>query len=349
VSKRPKWLHFFFGVCLMGGPLITGARAEAPWGWWPDPSVNRGLSVWVAYSNDYGAIWSDQSSVDQEVNAMSMQGVQVAFIALSSAASKPHLQTLSNRNDPFTANVQYLIDQLAANNISACASILSDNFTGSPAQMASYVLLDHLMDFNNSLGSGDTGFNCVSTDLEMAAGSQKTTVYDLWKQFHRNLRTRISIDGGGLQLMAWIQGPDFLIGKMDPADRQQLMTREGITQNAADSSLYDGAFQYFTTQGGAAIFDAIIPMWYFTPTDPYYARLDHSVRELKSMGIPDLYLMAGLMVQNGTDGVCCSGCVAGRTDYDNRMSYNDSVRMQFPSYIGTGVFLWPIKASWTCP
>jgi hypothetical protein len=80
-----------------------------------------------------------------------------------------------------------------------------------------------------------------------------------------------------------------------------------------------------------------------------WVRLDHNVRELQNMGVSSLYLIAGLMVQNGTAGVCCSGCVAGSTDYDNRLSYNDSVRMQFPNYIGSGVFLWPIQAAWTCP
>lgn len=304
--------------------------------------------MWVAYSNDYAAIWSDHSSVDQAVSAMSLQGVQVAFVALSSAASKPHLQALSNRNDPLTSDVQYLLDQLAANNIAACATILSDNFTGSPDQMARYTLVDNLIDFNGSRASGHAGFNCVSTDLEMSTGSQTTSVYDLWKQFHENMRARISIDGGGLQLMAWMQGPDFLMEKMDPADRQQLMTREGITQDAADSSLYDGALRYFTTQGGAPIFDAVIPMWYFTPPNSYYTRLDHNVRELQNLGISNLYLIAGLMVQNSTDGVCCSGCVSGRADYDNRMSHNDTVRMQFPNFIGTGVFLWPIQAGWSC-
>jgi hypothetical protein len=136
---------------------------------------------------------------------------------------------------------------------------------------------------------------------------------------------------------------------MDPADRLQLMTREGIIQDAADSSLYDGALRYFTIQSGVPIFDAVIPMWYYTPSDSYYTRLNHNVSELQNMGASNLYLIAGLMVQNGTQGVCCSGCVSGSTDYNNRLSYNDSVRMQFSNYIGTGVFLWPIQASWTCP
>jgi hypothetical protein len=348
-NRRPVFSGFVLSACLIGALVLPQASAQGPWGWWPDPSVNRGLSVWIAYSNGYSAVWSDRSAVDQAVSAMSLQGIQVAFVALSSATATPHLQALSNRQDPLTANVQYLLDQLAANNIGACATILSDDFTGSSDQMARYVLVDHLADFNNSLAPGDTGFNCVSTDLEMNTGSQTTAVYDMWKQFHSNLRAEISSDGGGLQLMAWIQGPDYLLEKMAPADRQQLMTREGITQDPSDSSLYDGALRYFTTQGGVPIFDAVIPMWYYTPADSYYARLDHNVQELQNMGDSSLYLIAGLMVQNGTTGICCSGCVSSRTDYDNRLSYNDNVRMQFPNYIGTGVFLWPIQASWTCP
>jgi hypothetical protein len=346
--NRAIVLKLAFGVCLASAPLARHANAQGPWGWWPDPAFNRGLSVWVAFSDDYAKIWSDHSAVDHAVNAMSLQGIQVAFVALSSATATPHLQALSNPTDPVTVDVQYLVDQLAGNNIAACATILSDDFTGSADQMARYTFVDYLVDFDNSLAAGHAGFNCVSTDLEMQAGSQTTAVYDAWKLFHENMRNEISSDGSVLQLMAWIQGPDTLIEKMSPADRQQLMAREGITQDAADSSLYDGAFAYFTTQNGVPIFDAVIAMWYFTPPNSYYTRLDHNVSELQNMGLPNLYLIAGLSVQNST-GVCCSGCVSGSADYNDRLSYNDTVRMQFPNFIGTGVFKWPIEASWTCP
>jgi hypothetical protein len=58
------------------------------------------------------------------------------------------------------------------------------------------------------------------------------------------MQSRIVTGGGGLKLLAWMQGPDYLIGNMsDPADQSYLMQREGITQNAADPNLYDGAFR----------------------------------------------------------------------------------------------------------
>ncbi len=349
MSKHTILRNFALGVCLVGALLAPHANAQGPWGWWPDPALNRGLSVWIAFSDDYAKVWSDHSSVDQAVNAMSLQGIQVAFVALSSATGRPHLQDLSDRSNPVTTDVQYLLDDLADNNIQACAAILSDDFTGSAAQMARYTFVDHLVDFDNSLAAGHAGFNCVSTDLEMQAGGQTTAVYDAWKLFHENMRNEISSDGSVLQLMAWIQGPDTLIEKMSPADRQQLMTREGITQDSADSSLYDGAFAYFTAQNGVPIFDAVIGMWYFTPPNSYYTRLDHNVRELQNMGVSNLYLIAGLSVQNSTQGVCCSGCVSGSAEYNNRLSYNDTVRMQFPNLIEREFSKWPVKAAWICP
>ncbi len=328
--------------------LSPVTRAQGLTDWWPDPTTHRGLSVWVSYSRDYDTLWSDPTLAGQEVASIAQSGVEVVFLSISSSPSQPHLQRLSDRTDPFTSDVQSLLNLLTANEVRACASILSDNFTGSPRQMERFVLVDNLLAFNGSRGPLDTGFNCVATDLEMTAGFRSTAVYDLWRQFHANMRDEIASGGGGIHLLAWIQGPDFLISQMDSAeDRDQLMQRENITPDVI-AGLFDGAFAYFTVLNGLPIFDAVIPMWYFTPPTPYFVRLDHNIRELDGLGIANLYLVAGVMIQNAM-GVCCSGCVRGRSDFDDRLNHNDAVRQQFSEFIGTGVFLWPILADWTCP
>jgi hypothetical protein len=332
----------------------TAALPDVTWAqgltdWWPDPLTHRGLAAWVSYSRNYDTLWSDPNLAGQEVASIAQSGVEVVLLAISSSPSQPHLQRLPDRTDQFTSDVQDVLNLLTANEVRACASILSrDDFTGSPGQMAMYVLVDNLLAFNASLGPNDTGFNCVATDLEMTtAGSHTTVVYDLWRQFHANMRDRIASGGGGIHLLAWIQGPDYLISQMDSVDRDQLMQRENITFDVTPG-LFDGAFQYFTVLNALPIFDAVIPMWFFTSQPPYFVRLDHNIRELDSLGIPNLYLVAGVMIQNST-GVCCSGCVRGRSDFDDRLNYNDSIRQQFSEFIGTGVFLWPIPADWTCP
>ena len=343
-------------ILARGVALLLGASAALPdvtWAqgltdWWPDPSTHRGLAAWVSFSRDYDTLWSDPILAGQEVASIAQSGVEVVLLSISSSVSQPHLQRLSDRTDQLTADVQDVLNLLTANEVRACASILSDDFTGSPGQMARYVLVDNLLAFNASLGPNDTGFNCVATDLEMTAGFRTTVVYDLWRQFHVNMRDEIVSGGGGIHLLSWIQGPDFLISQMDSADdRDQLMQRENITFDVTPG-LFDGAFQYFTVLNALPIFDAVIPMWYFTPATPYFVRLDHNIRELDGLGIANLYLVAGVMIQNST-GVCCSGCVRGRSDFDDRLNYNDSIRQQFSEFIGTGVFLWPIPADWTCP
>jgi hypothetical protein len=319
----------------------------SPWTWWPDPSMHRGISAWVTFSNDYGTLWSSRQLADQEIAAIEQRGVEVVFLSISSSSATPRLQALSNRTDPFTVDVQYVLNALAAHRITACAAILSDNFTGSSSQVQRFNLADPLVDFNALRGASDAGFTCVATDLEMPAGFRTTAVYDLWKQFHINMRDRIAARGGSLKLLAWMPGPDFLLAQMNPADRSQLMLRENIAQDAADGTLYDGALRYFATQGRRAVFDAVIPMWYFTPADPYYRFLNHNVRELAGLGLPNLYMIAGLMVRNSS-GPCCPGCVNGSQDYTSRLQYNDTLRRQFPALIGTGVFLWPVSSDWTC-
>ena len=334
-------------MILFGGQVVW--TLGPVWDWWPDPRNHHGLAAWVAYSENYDASWSNASFVDQSVAAISQSGVEVVYVALSSAAATPHLQALSDRHDPITMNVQYLLNGLMQQGIRACAAIFSDDFTGSSTQMAKYTLVDNLLAFNASRGPNDTAFTCVGTDLEMQAGFRTAAVYDLWKQFHADLRARITAGGGGLRLTPWIQGPDLLIANMDSAkDQSGLMAREGITQNATDSSLYDGALTYFTTEAGQPIFDAAIPMWYFTNPASFYARVTHSVAELQALGVPDLYLVAGMMIQSSTSGTCCPGCVQGRQDFDARLSFDDNVRAQYPSFIGTAVFLWPIPSNWSC-
>ena len=338
-----------FAVVLCVAALIPSAVAQDPWDWWPDPATHRGISAWVSYSRDYDTFWSNRTLVDQEVASIAQSGVDVVFLSISASAAQPYLQRLSYRTDSFTLDVQYLLNSLGSSNVRACAAILSDNFTGSATQMQRFVLVDYLLGFNTTRGPGDFGFTCVATDLEMAAGSRTAAVYDLWKQFHASMQDRIGAAGGGLRLLAWMQGPDYLIERMDdPNDQDQLMQREGITQDPIDPTLYDGALGYFTTQAGTPIFDAVIPMWYFTPPAPYYRRVDHNFAELQALGIPNLYLIPGLMIRNST-GLCCPGCVSGRADYDARLGYNDGLRLQLSGLIGTGVFMWPIPADWTCP
>ena len=344
-----------FAVFLCGVAMIPVARAQNTWDWWPDPATHRGISTWISFSTEYDTLWSDRARVDQEVASIAQSGVEVVFLSVSSSATRPDLQRLADRTDPFTSDVQYALNSLGSSNVRACASILSDYFTGSDTQMQSFVLVDPLLAFNASRGPSDSGFTCVATDLEIPNATQQppgyrnSAVYDLWKQFHGNMQSRIAAAGGGLRLLAWMQGPDYLISTMaDPADRDQLMQREGITQDPADTSLYDGALRYFTTQAGAPIFDAVIPMWYFTPSSPYYRRVDHNFAELQALGIQNLYLIPGVMIRN-SGGLCCPGCVNGREDYDARLGYNDSLRLQLSGLIGTGVFKWPIPPDWTCP
>jgi hypothetical protein len=283
-------MRFFrFGVVLCGAALIPAALAQDPWNWWPDPATHRGIAAWISYSTEYETLWSDRARVDQEVATIAQSGVEVVFLSISSSATRPDLQRFADRTDPFTSDVQYALNSLRDSNIRACAAILSDTFTGSATQMQRFVLVDYLLGFNATRGPDDAGFSCVATDLEMAAGYRTTAVYDLWKQFHGNMQDRIAA-AGGLKLLAWMQGPDFLIDRMDdPNDRAQLVQREGITQDAVDPTLYHGALGYFTTRAAAPIFDAVIPMWYFTPSAPYYRRVDHNFAELQSLGIPNLY------------------------------------------------------------
>ncbi len=322
-------------------------RLGAP-DWWPDPATHRGLSTWIAYSNEYDDWWSTRELADLAVDEIAQSGIEVVFLALSSSAGRPDLQRLSDRGEALTADVQYLLNSLAARDIRACATILSDLFTGSASQMQRFTLVDHLADFNASRGTGDAWFTCVSTDLEMAAGSRSTAVYDSWKKFHSDMRGRIAADGAGLKLLAWMQGPDALIDHMDDAgDRSELMAREGIQADAGGAGLYDGALRYFATANGQPIFDAVIPMWYFTNAASYQRTLDHNVGEWQSLHLAARYLIPGVMVRN-SKGLCCPGCVNGRQDFDYRLGLNDAARQQFPNVAGTAAFLWPLPDDWNC-
>src|ERR1700722_3499257 len=104
-------------------------------------TVLLSLSVWVSYSKDYDTLWGNRSMADREIDAIAQQHVGTVFLTMSAKA--PGLKQLSNRRDPFTVNVQYALNRLAAHHIAACAAILSDNFTGSPAQMARYTVVDN--------------------------------------------------------------------------------------------------------------------------------------------------------------------------------------------------------------
>lgn len=316
-------------LCVVRGPAYSQSAGAGD------------VSVWVSYSKDYDKLWNDRASAGREIDAMARQHIARVFLTLSGAPAEPGLSRLPNRHDPFTENVQYVLNRLAARGIAGCAAILSDNFIGSPKQMAKYVLVDSLLDFNHSAARGDAHFVCVSTDLEMTNGGRTPQTYDLWKTFHASLRDRVASHGGGLQVLAWMQGPDFLISHLSPADRRTLMAREGITQDPTDTSLYHGALRYFTMSKAAPVVDAVIPMWYFTPAEAYERRVDHNVRELQELHLPNFRLIPGIMVRNQRAGLCCPGCVAGRADYDGRLAYDQRA--------GTAVFLWPIPAEWTCP
>jgi hypothetical protein len=306
------------------------------------------ISAWVPFSKEYDALWSDRAKADQEIDAMAREHIGTVYLTLSGSASEKGLKQLADRRDPFTQRLQYVLNALAAHQIAGCAAILSDNFTGSAKQMARDAAIDPILDFNRSAGHGDARFVCASTDLEMTAGSRTARIYDLWKSFHAALRQRVARQGGGLAIVAWVQGPDYLIAKLAPDDRAALMTREGITRDPSDTSLYDGALRYLTTLHGQPVVDAVIPMWYFTPATAYTARVDHNLRELRALRIPDLHLIAGIMVRNQRAGLCCPGCVAGRADYDARIAADAHRHDEDPSFTGTAVFLWPIPAEWRC-
>jgi hypothetical protein len=111
---------------------------------------------------------------------------------------------------------------------------------------------------------------------------------------------------------------------------------------------YNGALRYFATEKGKPIFDAVIPMWYFKSPVPYVRFVDHNARELQALRVPDLYLIPGIMVRNTNQGLCCPSCVSGSDDYESRIQHNDMLRLQYPSVIGTGVFLSPVPAEWSC-
>jgi hypothetical protein len=346
---------------LLASALIRSASAQAPGDWWPDPATHRGLSVWLAYSREYDDIYRDldqdpihQQLVEEQLADLQREGMEVVFVALSSSAARPHLQSLSNREILVTRDVRSFLNRLSSRGIRACAAILSIDFTDDdPAMLDRYMLVDHLLDYNANLDPADAPFRCVATDLEMSRGYRRAAVYDLWKQFHLNMKNRIQERSSGLALLTWMQGPDYLLSQMSPADRDELMTREGITSHPTDAALYIGAIRYFTTQKGRTLFEAVIPMWYFAPRGPYARRLQHNFDELQGIPGEKPFLIAGIMHRNDT-GLCCVDdlgnpvCIRTRTEYDGRLDFNDTFRNPPSIFIGTGVFKWPVPAQWDC-
>jgi hypothetical protein len=144
-----------FALFLLDGATLP-ALAQNQWDWWPDPTTHRGISSWVSYSSTYDNLWSDRTLADQEIGFIAQSGVEVVFLLISSSAGRPDLQRLSDRTDPFTADVQHLLNSFTVQNIRACAAILSDDFTGSDDQMQKFVLVDNLLAFNASRGPGGT-------------------------------------------------------------------------------------------------------------------------------------------------------------------------------------------------
>ena len=345
---------FLLLVALPVFALSLRAADAADWDWWPDPATQTGLGVWVAYSKDY-ALYQDHFYVDQQVAVMHQFGIDVVFVSISNAPATPYLPKLSDRSDPFTQDVQYFLNGLAGQGILASAALFSDCFTGSDAQMSRYVLVDHITDFNSSRDPGDAAFTSVATDLEILDQKppdcpgyyRNSDTYAKWKQFQKSVRDRLA--PSGVKFAVWMQAPDMLIDKMDdPQDQADLMMRENITLVGSDSrgNIFSGAVRYLTVQDGVAIADAIIPMWYFRDFDPYTFRLDHNVNELQTLTGDKPFLIAGEMVFDGT---CRASCLQTKDDYLRVLSYNDSVRTQFSSFLGTAIFKWPIPADWLDP
>lgn len=333
-------------LLLLGLLLFVPGLYSDDWDWWPDPATKTGLGVWVAYSKDY-ALYQDRDFVDQQVAAMQQFGIDVVFVSISNAPATPDLTKLSDRTDPFTRDMQYFLNRLAGQGIRASASLFSDFFTGSDSQMGRYILVDHITDFNSSRNPGDAGFTSVSTDLEMQAGFRDSGTYAKWKQFQKSVRARLA--PSGVKFAVWMQAPDMLIDKMDDQqDQAETMARENITFLDFDSrgSIFSGAVRYLTVQDGAAIADAIIPMWYFRDFGLYTFRLDHNVNDLQNLDGDKPFLIAGEMVFDDTCGV---SCLQTKEDYLRVLNYNDGVRSQFSSFIGTAIFKWPIPADWLPP
>ena len=342
---RLTWLTSALLVLLTCTP---GANAQDPWDWWPDPSTRSGLAVWIPFSRDYNT-WMDHGYIDRQMPLMQQLHVDVVFVAISDMPPERHLERLSMVDDPFTVDVQYLLNQLILNGIRASAAILSDDFRGTDSDMARYVRVDHIMDFNQNRGPDDAGFTSVATDLEMPRcdmiGCYRTTeVYDKWKQFQLNLKNRIA---SRVRYVIWTTAPDAMMDRMSyPDDRRALMCREHMSFDGSDThgNLYNGAVKYFTTQDGVALADAVVPQWYFRDFDPYRFRLDHNINELQSLEGDKPFMIGGVKIN---DGVCRADCLQTEDAYLNVLSYNDDVRMTFTSFIGTGVFKWPYPVDWT--
>lgn len=306
-------------------------------------AAGSGIFIYLSYSAQYDR-YRDRDFAAGQATAMATENADTVFVAISSAAATPDLPRLSDRSDPFTQDVQFFINELASHDVRACASILSDFFIGSPAQMERVVLVDHVVAFNRSRAEADAGFVCVTTDLEMRAGSRSSETYDRWRLFHLLLRQRIAAQAPDLKLQAYLQGPDFLIQRMDdPDDQAALMEREGITQISTNPTLYRGALAYFTRLEASAIADAVMPMWYFARLRPFIRRLDHNIQELEGMAGDKPGLVAGIKVSDGT---CIDDCVQTRDDYLAALAYAERVRGEFASFLGTSVFKWPFPEGW---
>ncbi len=357
-------------VCALG----SAGHAATAFDWWPDPDPTTGktgLAVWV--NEDY----QDAEFVNQLVDAIHLQAVDVVFVKISSA----NLPRLSQDTDPFTVAIQNLLNRLATPEIGirACASILSDFFRGTDADMARVALVDHVIAFNSHRGLADAGFTCVGTDLEMQRacpprpcanppepGFRNSTVYDKWKEFHRAVKDRLASQGSDLKLVAWMDGPDVLVQTMDdPADRAALMAREGITLISTSPTLYSGAIQYFATLCDpqpcpdgvrVAIADAVIPMWYQPTPSRIQSRLDHNVAELQGLpgdtGVNKPFLIAAMKVPQADlvcrdrAGIPVNDCITTMADFQAVLSHNNVVRCNASSFLGTAVFKWPIPEGW---
>ncbi len=336
----------------------ANSAAQVPGDWWPDPTNHRGISAWLTYSRDYDAIYSNldtdpehQMLVQAQIDELEREQIEVVFVAISSRSEQPHLQSLSDPENQVSRDLRSFLNRLNASKtaIRGCAAILSDDFTGD--SLGRYVLVDHLIDFNANLGSTDAALRCAATDLEMRQGFLRLAVYDLWKQFHLDMKLRIAERGADLPLLAWMQGPDYLVSQLSAADQEALRKREGV--EPVGDGLFTGAIRYFTTQQGQAIFDAVIPMWYFASQNPYARRLEHNFQELKSIEGEKPFLIAGIMIRNDT-GLCCRDsqlnpvCIRSRAAYEDRLAFNDTFRALASVFIGTGVFKWPVPEDWNC-
>src|SRR5262249_52751199 len=105
-------------LVLLAVALGSTSAAQVPGDWWPDPTTHRGLSVWLTYSRDYDAIYSNldtdpkhEKLVQDQIAQLESEQIEVVFVALSSRTEQPHLQSLSDPESQVSRDLRYLLNQ----------------------------------------------------------------------------------------------------------------------------------------------------------------------------------------------------------------------------------------------